>query len=52
LESNAREKYSEENKKNDFILKDWTEIRDIHKMGLSRYVKEKINLNDIDTQRK
>ena len=52
FEEKTEAKYSTEKQKSDFILQDWSEIRDIHKMGLSRYIKEKTKKNDIDTQRK
>ena len=41
LEINTKEKYTKEKQKSNFILRDWSEIRDKHYMGLSRYVKEK-----------
>lgn len=52
FEKQAKDKYSQEKQKSDFILPNWSEIRDFHYMGYSKFVKQKLQKNDTDTQRK
>ena len=49
IEDKIRNKFSEKKEK-DFILPDWTEIRDIHNMGFQKMRDQKQKKNDTDTK--
>ena len=49
IEDKIRNKFSEK-KEMDFILPDWTEIRDFHYMGTYKYTEPKLKKNDTDTK--